>query len=216
MVSQAKSSKDIEEKVTPMKDVFMMMFFISIGMQISLPSLVDNIVLIIGIYLIYFLLKFSSVILAYFVGNKTMALAYHSSIALVAMGEFAFIISKEALDAGIFSQNLYTSIVGAALVSMIVLPIVNKQNDKVIRAVSTKSPAFLQNAYHRVDVERGVLYNRLSAMSSSSMHSLKSKLASIYISIIVIIILEAVFLLMSGKLIAFLDSHTSSTITPAM
>ena len=112
--------------VTPMKDVFMMMFFISIGMQISLPSLIDNIGLIVAIYLIYFVLKFSSVILAYFIGNKPLSLGYRSSIALVAMGEFAFIISKEALNANLFSQDLYTAIVGAALVSMIVLPLVNR------------------------------------------------------------------------------------------
>ena len=45
--------------VTPMKDVFMMMFFISIGLQISIPSILDNLDQIAVIYVIYFVVMVS-------------------------------------------------------------------------------------------------------------------------------------------------------------
>jgi len=165
IVSQSKASVSVEESVTPMKDVFMMMFFIAIGMKITVSGIVNNIVTNLIIYLIYFVLKFGSVIIAYFIGNKPMSLAYHASIALVAMGEFAFIISKQALDGGLISNDLYTSIIGAALVSMIVLPVINRYNNKVISAVAVKSPAPLQRTYHSLDVKRGIIYDRLSSIS---------------------------------------------------
>ena len=110
----------------------MMMFFISIGLQIRPESLVDNILLILSIYLIYFSLKAGTVILAYFVGNKPLRVSFLSSISLCAMGEFAFIIGKEAFDAGMLSEDFYAAVIGAALVSMIVLPMLELRDRKSV------------------------------------------------------------------------------------
>ena len=208
IVSQSSSAPTVEENVTPMKDVFMMMFFISIGMEISVEGIINNILLIFAIYLIYFVLKFVSVILAYFVGNKSMTLAYNSSIALVAMGEFAFIISKEALDGGIISNDFYTAVIGAALVSMIVLPVVNKQNQKVIDFFKLKSPKVIQNGYHKLDVRRGILHNRLESISKTTQTTFKSRLASIYVNIFLIVIIQVLFVVVSPFLAEFVDAHT--------
>ena len=209
IVSQSKNaSKEIEEHVSPMKDVFMMMFFISIGMQISVEGLANNIIPILIIYLIYFLLKFGSVVLAFFVGNKPMALAYHSSIALVAMGEFAFIISKEALGANIISNDFYTAVIGAALVSMIALPVINTQNQKVIGAFAFKSPRFIQRAYHALDVKRGVIYDRISSISKSTQNKFKTGLATVYVNVIIIAIIEVVFIMTNSDITEYVNAHT--------
>ncbi len=209
IVSQSKNaSKEIEEHVAPMKDVFMMMFFISIGMQISVEGLANNIIPILIIYLIYFILKFGSVILAFFVGNKPMALAYHSSIALVAMGEFAFIISKEALGANIISNDFYTAVIGAALVSMIALPVINTQNQKVIDAFAFKSPRFIQRAYHALDVKRGVIYDRISSISKSTQNKFKTGLATVYVNVIIIAIIEVVFIITNSDITEYVNAHT--------
>ena len=214
IVSQAKNAaKTIEEHVSPMKDVFMMMFFISIGIQISLEGLFNNILFIIIIYLIYFLLKFSSVILAFFVGNKPMALAYHSSIALVAMGEFAFIISKEALGAGFITNDFYTAVIGAALVSMIALPVINTQNQRVINAFAYKSPRIIQNAYHHMDVKRGVIYDRISSISKSTQNKFKTGLATVYVNVIAIIIIEFIFIITNADIVTFVNDHTPESIS---
>ena len=214
IVSQTKNaSKTIEEHVIPMKDVFMMMFFISIGMEISLSGLVNNILVIVLIYLIYFLLKFSSVILAFFVGNKPMSLAYHSSIALVAMGEFAFIISKEALNAEIINNDFYTAVIGAALVSMIVLPVINSQNKKVIDTFAYKSPHFIQEAYHRLDVWRGTVYDRISSISKSTQNRFKTGLATVYVNTFIIIIIEVIFIMANGDITNFVNEHTPESIS---
>ena len=209
IVSQSKNAaKEIEEHVAPMKDVFMMMFFISIGMQISVEGLANNIIPILIIYLIYFILKFGSVILAFFVGNKPMALAYHSSIALVAMGEFAFIISKEALGADIISNDFYTAVIGAALVSMIALPVINTQNQRVIDAFAFKSPRFIQRAYHALDVKRGVIYDRISSISKSTQNKFKTGLATVYVNVIIIAIIEVVFIMTNSDITEFVNAHT--------
>ena len=207
------ASKTIEEHVTPMKDVFMMMFFISIGMEISVGGIVNNILAILIIYGIYFLLKFSSVILAYFVGNKPMSLAYHSSIALVAMGEFAFIISKEALSAGIIDNDFYTAVIGAALLSMIILPVINSQNKKVIDTFTYKSPGVLQNTYHRIDVWRGTVYDRISSISKSTQNKFKTGLATVYVNVFIILIIEIIFIMANADITEFVNDHTPESMS---
>lgn len=92
--------------------------------------------------------------IAFFVTNKPLRLSFKCTIALMVMGEFAFIISKEALNAGIFSPNLYTSIVGAALMSMIILPIINRHNDRVLDAMALAAPASLRATVGRMEEKR--------------------------------------------------------------
>ncbi len=49
----------MEENANPIKNVFLMMFFISIGFEISVPALIDNLGQIIIITLIYLGLMFT-------------------------------------------------------------------------------------------------------------------------------------------------------------
>ena len=93
--------------------------------------------------------------------NKPARLAYKSAIALTVMGEFAFIISKEAFDNGIFDYGLYTSIVGAALVSMIVLPIISRQNDRILDTLSARSPKIFKRGLGNFDMKRQALFERI-------------------------------------------------------
>ena len=47
MIAASRKSKEINHKIEPMRDLFMAIFFISIGMEISVASLADNILLIV-------------------------------------------------------------------------------------------------------------------------------------------------------------------------
>lgn len=213
IVSQAKSAKIIEHDIRPMRDVFMMMFFISIGLQITPKSLIDNIGMIIIIYVIYFALKCSSVLLAYFLGNKRMRMSFFSAISLVAMGEFAFIISKEALDSGIISNDFYTSVIGAALVSMILLPLIDKHSEAICDTVQNKSPQFMVNGFMKLEAARTNFYTKLSLASKTTVQNLRTRMAMTYVDVILIIVLEIVFFLATPALADFFYDNTSEEVT---
>ncbi len=213
IVSQSKTHVAIGHEVEPMKNVFMMMFFISIGLLINPMDIVNNIGTIVIIYLIYFVLKAGSVILAYFVGNKPMRLGFFCSISLVAMGEFAFIISKEAYSNNIISSDFYASVIGAALVSMIMLPLINRKVEAIADFIQVKTPQPVVNGFMKFEVARSQFYTKLSMVTKETLVNFKSRLAYVYAYLIGIALVQIVFYLLTPAMADFINTHTPESIS---
>lgn len=213
IVSQSKQHKRIETDIEPMKDVFMMMFFVSIGMLIRPSDLLHNIPLILLIYVIYFILKCGSVMVAYFVGNKPLRLSFFCSISLVAMGEFAFIISKEAYEGHIISADFYASVIGAALLSMIVLPLFNRKADKFCDYVQVHTPQPLVNGFIKLELIRSNYYTKMSQATKETMSNFRSRLASVYVTLVLIVLVQIVFILITPGVSHFINEHTPDSIS---
>ncbi len=186
IVSQSHTAKSIERDVTPMKDIFMAMFFISIGLNITPDSLLDNIPMIVLFFLVFLVLKSLSVMFAYFIGNKPMHLGFLSAVSLVAMGEFAFIISKDAFDAGVLTQDMYTSVIGAALVSMIVLPIISRYSDRIYSTVENHIPVPVQDSFRKMEQIRSDRYEKMTLSSKAMAYKFRQNLTLAYVELIII------------------------------
>lgn len=193
IVSQSRTAKVIERDITPMKDIFMAVFFISIGFKILPMDIYDNLLMIVIIFLIYVALKMFSVFTAYFVANKTMRVAFISSVGLVVMGEFAFIISKAAYDADIMPHDIYTSIIGAALLSMIVMPIMSRYADTVCVKASEYAPGFLYNGVRKVEKVRSDWYMKMALSSRSTAEKFSRNITSLYLELIALSAMILVF-----------------------
>lgn len=213
IVSQAKHHKKIETDIEPMKDVFMMMFFVSIGMLIRPTDLIHNLPFIVIIYAIYLILKSGSVMLAYFVGNKPLRLSFYCSISLVAMGEFAFIISKEAYAANIISADFYTSVIGAALMSMIVLPLFNRRADKFCDFVQVHTPQPMVNGFLKLEGMRSNFYTKMSQATKETMVNFRTRLANMYATLVIIALVQIVFILITPGVAHFINEHTPDSIS---
>ena len=177
----------------PMRDLFMAIFFISIGMEISLSSLVDNILMIVIFYLLFAVMKISTVFLAYWVGGETCRNGFLSATGLVAMGEFAFIIALEALEFGVVDNAFYTSVIGAALVSMVTLPFLTRYADRMWDGAVRRCPKPVYTACCNVNASRDRLYTRVLATSTKSRKTLYRSMTRTYINILLIILVQIVF-----------------------
>ena len=208
IVSQSEDHRKIERDVEPMRDIFMMMFFISIGLLIRPEDIVSNIVTIVIIYLIYFVLKGGSVILAYFTGNKPLRLSFYCSISLIAMGEFAFIISKEAYSNGLITADFYASVIGAALMSMITLPLLNTKAEKIADFAEKHAPAPVAAGYMRLATSRNNFYDRLSLATKETMKNFRTRMTSLYFTVVLVILVQIVFVLATPGLAEFFNEHT--------
>ena len=193
MIAASRKSKDINHKIEPMRDLFMAMFFISIGMEITLSSIVDNIAMILIIYLLFAVLKISTVFLAYWIGGESCRNGFLSATGLVAMGEFAFIIAAEALDFGVVDNAFYTSVVGAALVSMVMLPFLTKYAAQIWDKSVEKCPKPVYAACCNINSSRDRFYERLHASSKKSRKAMYRSMTHTYINILVIVAVQIVF-----------------------
>ena len=193
MIAASRKSKEINHKIEPMRDLFMAVFFISVGMEITMASLADNLGMIAVIYLVFAFFKVTTVFLAYWICNESCRTGFLSAVSLAAMGEFAFIIVAEAYGYGVVDESFYTSVIGAALVSMVTLPFLTRYSDTIWTKSQEKCPRKLYSFCRRLNNGREVIAKRMSATSVYSQKAARRSMTHSYINILLIAFIEIVF-----------------------
>ncbi len=190
-LSKSKFKMNLFDKVEPMKELFMSVFFISIGMEVKISEFMDNIGLAVVIVCIFMIGKFFTVFLGYFVGNKGYVECFACSISLMAMGEFAFIIAGEALKMNVITSGFYSAVIGASLISMIVLPLISRYTFNVVDAIEEKKPKLIYRIGNWFLNTRERLNKQLE--NADIGNRIRNNIYTVYGSIILIIVIEIVF-----------------------
>jgi len=122
IISSTKRAEIITNKVLPLRDFFISIFFISIGMLIDISMISNHILLAIPITIIAILGKFfSNYIAAYISGHDRLG-ASTIGVMMVPRGEFSFIIAKQGVDLGLRSILLPFTVI-VSLASIISMPL---------------------------------------------------------------------------------------------
>ena len=193
MISPCKSCESINHRIEPMKDLFMAMFFISVGMEIHIDVILDNIPLILIIYLIFAILKWSTVTLGYWICDTDSKVGFMSAISLIAMGEFAFIIAKEAYDFGVFTDSMYTAVIGAALVSMVMLPFLTGSANRLWATGTDHMPTPIKKVGAILSNTRDDIFEGFENSSNMTKKAFNKGMGHAYFNIIVIVVIEIAF-----------------------
>ncbi len=192
ILSQSKYCEHIYEKTEPMKEVFMAVFFISVGMEVTFNSFINSLPMAVGILLIFMASKFITVFIGYFVSNQSFEEGFVSSVSLMAMGEFAFIISSEAYSHGVVSETFYTAVIGAALMSMVLLPILTKDMFKASDWLRNRRPQPFARVGERMYAMRDDINMKVESSPSMGTY-IRNNLKKTYFCILLIILIEIVF-----------------------
>jgi monovalent cation:H+ antiporter-2, CPA2 family len=138
IVSKSSENHAIFSEIRPLRDLFSIVFFVSLGMFLNPYLLISNLGIILLISLGIILFKFLVVLFL------VLYLGYHIKTALVVglgltqVGEFAFILSRVGLSAGMISEDSYSLILSVALVTILITP--------WLMILAPKLYAFLQRA----------------------------------------------------------------------
>ena len=192
IVSQAARSQELLEKVGPMKEVFMAVFFISIGIQIVPAEIIGNLTLVFVIAGVFIAAKTIGVTGAAYLAGAKPHFAFMTAISLPAMGEFAFIIAGTAFTAGVVGQSFLASVIGAAMVTMIALPILSKSSPYIYAGISAGTPDVVKAVLHRFDVLRDDIRQRASVTPEAS-RVVKWELVLIFVDLLTIVIIQTLF-----------------------
>ena len=126
ILAETVESHRIEKLMTPLKNVFAAIFFISVGMLINPSSLVEywysiawvSLVIIIGMIL------FGT--LGCWWGGQTMRDSMLTSFSFVQIGEFSFIIASLGTSLGVLDPRIYPIIVASSVVTTFLTPYIMK------------------------------------------------------------------------------------------
>ncbi len=123
IISESKYSYQIVSDILPFKDLFMSIFFISVGMLINLGLTVNHLELIFILTPLIILLKMVIVILV--VGKilkYPLRTALITGIGLAQVGEFSFVVSRIGQEMGLIDENTFQVFIAVAVLSMMTIP----------------------------------------------------------------------------------------------
>lgn len=123
VISESLYSQAVLSEVIPLRDIFGMLFFVTLGMLVNTEAIAQSwplVLLLLGIAMIgKSLILFFIVLL--FRHHPYTALITGASLAQV--GEFSFIIAREALNARVISPQLNGIILSVAIISIALTPL---------------------------------------------------------------------------------------------
>lgn len=146
----------IEHVVTPVKDLFGAVFFISVGMMVRpdiiaeywLPILILSAVVIVG------MIVFGTA--GMLITGQTLKVAIESGFSLTQIGEFAFIIASLGMSLGVLEPTLYPIVVAVSVITTFGTPFFIRASVPFYDFVERHLPErlhFLIDRYHK-DVEK--------------------------------------------------------------
>ncbi len=122
-------------EVRPLRDVFSIVFFVSLGFLLKGEFVLSHIVFILILTLAVILFKFLiNAILVISLGYHSRT-AFKVGIALVSIGEFAFILARLGQDRHIISEGTYMTILSVALLSLVISSPLITYGDSLYRMV---------------------------------------------------------------------------------
>ncbi len=163
IISQSNSVEAVDAKIIPVKEMFLAIFFVSIGMMID-PSLVfQNFWAAVIIAAVFVVGKTLSVGFAGYVSNLGARTSFMAGMGMVAMGEFSFVIAKVGADSGAVGSFFYSTVIGAALITILVLPISVKNSERMVDWISSRIPGPVRSTLALIERLRASVRERLAA-----------------------------------------------------
>jgi len=151
LVSQSSVAPTVKAKVEPMKDVFMAVFFIDVGIQVVPAEIIGNLWLVLAIVVVFMGSKIVAVSTSCFISGRSGRTSLIIALSLPVMGEFAFVIAKMALDAEVVAPSFYAAVIGAALATMLLMPPISKKADEISDLAVRISPKWFSRLLRRFE-----------------------------------------------------------------
>ncbi len=136
VIAETKYHHKVEYDIAPFKDILLGTFFIVVGMKIDVTYFIDNITLIVGIFILVMMLKTAiTYMVMRFSANSSTSLKTALSISQV--GEFSFVIFAVASMGGLLDKELESLLLLIVIFSMLITPFfithINKFVDGIIK-----------------------------------------------------------------------------------
>ncbi|MFC2056618.1 cation:proton antiporter [Chloroflexota bacterium] len=110
-------------EITPLRDIFATLFFISLGMLLDPFFLINNwqsVMLVVVAIIVIKLMVIGSIVRLFGYGSRIAILA---GVGLFQIGEFGFILAQVGINLGIVLDEFYNLILASAIITMLLTPV---------------------------------------------------------------------------------------------
>ena len=133
LVAESKSAEVSKLLSSPIKDMFVAIFFVSVGALMDISHLDDYIFLAIALIAVATGMKFGGNMLGNFIFRQKPRKSVRSAFTLAApRGEFSIVIVKAGVDIGAVSAFVFPLVGIIAIITAFIAPFLTKASDKVV------------------------------------------------------------------------------------
>ncbi|MFT5835902.1 MAG: CPA2 family monovalent cation:H+ antiporter-2 [Sulfurimonas sp.] len=135
IIAETKYHHKVELDIAPFKDILLGTFFIVVGMKVDVLYFLNNIGVIVGIFVLVLILK--SIIMYLLLRiTSSHVLSLKTALALSQVGEFSFVIFAVASVGGLLDKELESLLTLVVIFSMIVTPFFISRINRLVSTIT--------------------------------------------------------------------------------
>jgi monovalent cation:H+ antiporter-2, CPA2 family len=119
VISGSEFAHEALKQLLPLRDAFVALFFVTIGLLVNPASLFSNVPLVGTLLALIIFGKFLVWLTIILVFQYSIRTALLAAVGLTQIGEFSFILVKTAQATGLVGQDVYTATLAASLLSIL-------------------------------------------------------------------------------------------------
>ena len=140
LISESELSHQAAAEVTPFRDLFAVLFFVSVGMLVDPAALIADA----GLVAVLIVIAVGVKGVATAILGRALRMPTRSAVLLGALmaqvGEFSFILADNARELDLLSGRTYNLVLGTAVVSILLSPFVARLADAVVARRERRNP----------------------------------------------------------------------------
>ncbi len=122
IISESEYGNQAFSEILPLKDIFSILFFVSIGMLLDVSSVISNPLIVVLSVLAILVIKFTAGTLVPVVFGYPLRVGVLVGVALSQIGEFSFVLSREGINTGLISAQEYQVFLASSIITMVLTP----------------------------------------------------------------------------------------------
>lgn len=213
ILAETMESEHIEHLVSPIKDLFGAIFFVSVGMMIAPEIILHNwfVILILAMLVILTHIVFSAI--GILLTGNGLENSVHTGFSLAQLGEFGFIIASVGVSLGVMRDFIYPVIVAVSVITTFTTPYMIRLAGPAYSFLLKKMPDGMLNRLNQMERT-----SKSSAAERSDWHKLLSAyfLRILLYSVILVALMIASRTLLEpfvGRLLPNLSKFVQNLIT---
>lgn len=148
VLSQSEYSHQALADIAPLRDVFAMIFFVSVGLLIDPAFIIENPVTVLLVVIAVIVAKgaiFAAVARGFGYGNIA---PFAVGLGLFQVGEFSFVLAREGVSSGAISDQTYSIVLTTAVVTMSLTPFATRLAPKLYGRWRERFPREIMQSFN--------------------------------------------------------------------
>ena len=135
LLSQTRFRHQLSGQIGPLRDLFLAVFFVSMGMKLDWRVLLESWHVLAAGILLMFCIKGAAIAGASWLFGSPLRVALYAGLGLAQAGEFTLVVAGSAFESGLVQAGSYSAILGIAIISLCLTPFLVIQGSRLAQQV---------------------------------------------------------------------------------